>query len=498
MSEALLEVRGGVKRYGGVLANADVNLTVRAGEIHALMGENGAGKSTLVNILYGITRPDAGEVRWRGAPFLARNPAQARGMGIGVVFQKFSLFEPLTVWENLRLAVALSDDALEGELTRLDERYGLRVAARRRVDELSAGERQRVEIVRCLLQKPTLLIMDEPTSVLTPAEVGRLFELLRSLAADGCAVLFISHKLKEIAAVCGRATVLRRGRTVAQVEVSAVTDEELVGLMLGGASAGAAPARRDGAAADGETRLELRDVREGGVRVPSLALKRGCVTGVAGIAGNGQEALVRYVSGETTGRPESVRWEGEAIGGWGVARRARVGILSVPTDRYRTAAVGALSLAENGLLGCMAPERLAPRGFLRRARLRAFAESVAREFDVKVEAGRGAETLAAALSGGNLQKFVVGRAVLQQPAVLVAANPTWGVDVASARFIRRRLRGIADAGAAVLVASEDLDELFEVADEIAVINRGALSAPMAMRESLTAMEVGALMAGEGG
>lgn len=495
MSAEILSVRDLRKRYGAVRANDGVALAVQAGEVHALIGENGAGKSTLINILYGIAQADSGEILWRGEAVRIKNPAHARALGIGVVFQKFSLFEPMTVLENIRLAVSLPADALRAALRRLADSYGLQVELERRVDTLSAGEKQRVEIIRCLLQEPALLVMDEPTSVLTPVEVEQLFALLRTLAADGRAVLFISHKLNEVEALCRRLTVLRGGKTVAQMDMEGVGRDDLVRLMVGDALSGNAPEKRAAEAVAGAPLLELRQLRQQdltvALKVDSLALKRGCITGIAGIAGNGQELLLRCINGEAPSAADSVLLDGQPIGGWRVPQRVRAGILSVPTDRYHTASVGGLTLADNTLLGCMRQEEYEWRGLLRRERMQAAAQGIIADFKV---AAPGAHARAGELSGGNLQKFIIGRAIGQQPRVLAVSNPTWGVDVQSALFIRRALRQMAAQGAALLVISEDLDELFEIADEIAVINGGVVHPPQAVAAALTVQGVGAQMA----
>ncbi|MCH9757857.1 MAG: ATP-binding cassette domain-containing protein [Proteobacteria bacterium] len=495
----MLEARDIDKRYGNTQANAGVTLRVRPGEIHALIGENGAGKSTLVNILYGIAQADRGAVFWQDEQVVIKNPTYARALGIGVVFQKFSLFEPLTVLENMMLAVAGSAAELQAAMENLAARYGLRVEGGRRVSTLSAGEKQRVEIIRCLLQKPSLLIMDEPTSVLTPLEVEQLFVLLKALAADGCAILFISHKLNEIEALCQRATVLRRGKTVAEVDMAGIGRHDLIALMLGEvleentegyrwqqkATATRTPAK---------PLLQLQKIRHRVgdlvLQIDDLTLKGGCVLGIAGIAGNGQEPLVQCINGEIATARDCVLLGQQAIGDWSVAARVQAGILSAPTDRYHTASVGSLSLADNTLLGCVRQQYYTPYGFIHQSRLQQFADEIIQTFNVVAP---NAQAAAMSLSGGNLQKFIIGRAVLQQPQVFVAANPTWGVDVQSALFIRRTLCRMADAGAAVVVVSEDLDELFEMADEIAVINNGKLSPPAPLTATLTPLVIGEQM-----
>lgn len=496
MSSPLLVASDIYKHYGEVRANDGVSLSVNEGELHALIGENGAGKSTLINILYGITRADKGEISWRGQPITIKSPSYARSLGIGVVFQKFSLFNPLTVMDNIALAIAKPRDKLLAELNQLCERYGLQVDATRRVDTLSAGEKQRIEIIRCLLQEQTLLIMDEPTSVLTPVEVEQLFVLLRALSNDGCTIIFISHKLNEVESLCQRVTVLRRGKTVVATDLAATKRDDLVHFMVGDTVENESHLVRQ--SIDEKTQVPLLQLQKlhcddnvSPLNIECLNIKQYHITGIAGIAGNGQEQLLQCINGERCSQQASVVFDGKCIGSWDVEKRLRAGILSVPTDRYHTASVGGLTLIENTLLGCMHNEQYAPRGILCRHKMTEFAEAIIADFNVATPSS---QNVAGALSGGNLQKFIIGRAIKQGPRVLVIANPTWGVDVQSALFIREQLRYLAQTGVAILVISEDLDELFEIADDIAVINNGTISPSMPVTDSLSAIDIGALMA----
>ena len=509
----MLEARGVCKSYGDLRANDNIHLVVRAGEKHALIGENGAGKSTLVNIIYGAAQADSGEIRWRGEPASINSPQAARKLGVGVIFQHFALFESMTVAENIRLGLdarAYQTSGDESEMRRLSGKYRLHINPARRIAELSVGEKQRVEILRCLLQEPQLLILDEPTSVLTPAEARALFELLEQLADEGRGVLFISHKLHEVEALCDKATVLRGGRSVFECKVADTNRDELIRKMVGvgdeedgdsprlpsfprrreslrtpGAQEIPACAGMTGESAEVTERkddvlFQLRDVdlpaqNVGGdrLRVGELALKKGVITGVAGIAGNGQDELLNVVSGERIAPCANVVFNKQQIGEWGVAQRVAAGVLTIPTERHGRAAVGEMTLAENALFCRSDSDTLLQNGIIN---LRAAAESaraIINRFEVAAE---GARAAAASLSGGNLQKFIVGRALMQNPPVLAAANPTWGVDVRAAAFIHRQITKLRDNGAAVLIISEDLDELFSLCDEIAVINRGMLSA----------------------
>jgi simple sugar transport system ATP-binding protein len=495
----LLALAGIVKRFPGCLANDHIDLAVDAGRIHALLGENGAGKSTLVKIIYGVLRPDGGTLRWRGAPVTITNPAHARRLGIGMVFQHFSLFEALTVAENI--ALGLTDRASRRDLKRrisaIGERYGLSLEADRAVHDLSVGERQRIEIVRCLLQAPRLLIMDEPTSVLTPPEIASLFETLRRLAHEGCAILYISHKLAEIAALCDAATVLRQGRVVGTVDPRHASARQLAELMIGGALA--TPARRTRPASGTRPRLSvdrlsLATARDVGadLREVSFTVGAGEILGIGGVAGNGQSELMAALTGETLApRADAIRIDDVAAGRLGVDARRALGACFVPEERHGHGAVAAMSLADNAFLSGHVRQALARLGLIDRRRTTAFAADVIGRFDVRTN-GPAAE--ARALSGGNLQKFVVGREVLQQPHVLVVSQPTWGVDASAAAAIHQALLDLAAAGSAIVIISQDLDEILTLSDRIAIIAGGRLSRPRPTAE-VSVAEIGLLMGG---
>ncbi len=476
----LLEAREIVKRFGDFTANDRVSLRLRPGEIHALLGENGAGKSTLVKILYGSLQPTAGQLRWRGRPVVVPDPAAARRLGIGMVFQHFSLFEALTVVENIALAAPGTFDlrSLAQRVERVSAAYGLPLDPVAVVADLPVGVRQRIEVVRCLLQEPRLLIMDEPTAVLTPQEARQLFVTLRRLAGDGCAVLYISHRLEEVREMCHRATILRQGRVVADVDPRSETVPSLARRMVGAdVQAVTAEARE----APGPAAITVTDVSlpPGGafgvaLRHVSLEVRSGQVMAVAGVAGNGQSELFEVLSGERPApTPDSVTIAGQPCGAWDITERRRLGAAFVPEERLGHSAVPGFGLSENVLLTRHASnDHLVRTGFVSGNRIRALAERVSARFDVR-SSRRDQE--AGALSGGNLQKFVVGRELDRKPRVLVINQPTWGVDAGAAALIRQALVDRAREGSAVLVISQDLDEIFEIADRIAVISRGALS-----------------------
>ncbi|MBK7743171.1 MAG: ABC transporter ATP-binding protein [Betaproteobacteria bacterium] len=491
-----LRLSGITKIYPSVVANDGIDLTVLPGEIHAVLGENGAGKSTLMKIIYGVVRPDAGTIRWNGDAVTIANPARARRLGIGMVFQHFSLFETLTVAENIVLALDTDGGGdLPARIRDVSAHYGLPLDPDRHVHTMSVGERQRVEIVRCLLQDPKLLIMDEPTSVLTPQAVERLFETLRTLAAEGCSILYISHKLDEIRALCHRATVLRAGRVTGTCDPRHESATSLARMMIGGdlphPEHRAAPARGDGALVVSNLSLPADDPFGTDLHQINLAVHAGEIVGIAGVSGNGQKELLAALSGERTiADAAAIVLNGRPAGTLDAAQRRSLGFGFVPEERLGRGAVPDMSLAENTLLTAHR-HALARHGFVRHGAARDFALATIADFNVK--AG-GAQAVARSLSGGNLQKYIVGREIRQHPRVLVAAQPTWGVDVGAAAQIRQALLDLRDAGVAVLVISEELDELFEICDRIAVIAQGRLSEARP-RADTHAGEIGLLMSG---
>ncbi|MGY9047305.1 ABC transporter [Puniceibacterium antarcticum] len=496
MADTLLSLRGLTKAYPGVVANDDISFDIRVGEVHALLGENGAGKSTLVKMIYGLVKPDKGEMTLGGAPYVPAEPKAARASGVSMVFQHFSLFEALSVAENVALGMENPPKTrdLAKQIRDVSENYGLPLDPFRIVGTLSAGERQRVEIIRCLLQKPRLLIMDEPTSVLTPQEVEILFATLRKLSAEGTAILYISHKLEEIRALCDHATILRLGKKVATCTPADSTARELGELMVG--SSFASPVARNHAS--GAVLLEVQNLTlpaPGAFGTPlrgiSFSVKAGEVLGLGGVAGNGQDELLAALSGERLSDPGSVTLKGTDVSRAAPMARRDAGLLSAPEERLGHAAAPAMSLIENGLLTAARREGLVSGGFVNWAKARLFAEKVIKDFDVRTPSPG---TAAGALSGGNLQKFVIGREILQRPDVLVVNQPTWGVDAAAAAAIRQSLLDLAAKGAAIIVISQDLDELMEVSDRFGALNEGRLSTIRPVAE-LNMEQIGLMMGG---
>ena len=483
------------RRYPGVVANADVDLVVQPGEIHAVLGENGAGKSTLMKIIYGAVQPDAGGVRFDGQEVRIDSPQAARALGIAMVFQHFSLFGSLTVAENVWLGLdrALTLDEVTRRIGEQARAYGLEIDPHRLVCTLGVGEMQRVEIIRALLTHPRLLILDEPTSVLTPQAVQALFGVLRKLAAEGCSILYISHKLHEIRALCTACTVLRAGRVTGTCDPRGESNASLSRMMIGAEP----PALPQRTGEPGEVRLAVQ-----GLTLPaqeqfgtdlhalSLTVRAGEIVGVAGVSGNGQRELLYALSGEDRRAPaQAIVLEGAPVGRWPPGRRRRAGMHFVPEERLGRAAVPGLGLDRNLLL--TRTESVSRLGWVRVAALRAQARRIVERFGVKAA---GVETTAQSLSGGNLQKYIVGREIDAAPRVLLVAQPTWGVDVGAQARIHAELLALRDAGCAILVVSEELEELFALSDRLVVMARGRLSPSVPVAEA-TVERIGAWMSG---
>ncbi|WP_077049055.1 ABC transporter ATP-binding protein [Pseudomonas sp. KK4] len=495
-----LQLRTITKRYPGCLANDAIDLSIAPGEIHALLGENGAGKSTLMKIIYGVVHADAGEMLWQGQRVNLRNPAQARSLGIGMVFQHFSLFETLSVAQNIALAMgaaAGTPKQLEPKIREVSQRYGMPLEPERLIHSLSIGERQRVEIIRCLMQDIRLLILDEPTSVLTPQEADDLFVTLRRLAAEGCSILFISHKLGEVRALCHSATVLRGGRVAGHCVPAECSDQQLARLMVGEA----AGLITDYPKAKGtEAFLQIKglswhnpDPFGCSLTDIDLEVRSGEIVGIAGVAGNGQDELLALLSGEqrlSHDAGATISFGGHPVAHWPPDARRRHGLAFVPAERLGHGAVPELSLADNALLTAF-QQGLVSKGLVQRRKVEALAQDIIQRFGVKTP---DSQAPARSLSGGNLQKFILGREILQQPKLLVAAHPTWGVDVGAAATIHRALIALRDAGAAILVISEDLDELFQIGDRLGALCGGRLS-PLQATADTCLIDVGGWMAG---
>lgn len=495
---ARLELEDITKVFPATIANDQVNLSIEAGEIHALLGENGAGKSTLVKMIYGVMQPDQGTMRWEGQEITIDKPHTARQLGIGMVFQHFSLFDSMTVLENVALGINEKGPlpALAERIIEISERYGLPLDPARAIHTLSVGERQRVEIVRCLLQNPNLIIMDEPTSVLTPQEVEILFVTLRQLREEGRSILYISHKLDEIKVLCDRATILRAGKIVGACDPAQESARSMAQMMVG--SEIHIPERRLASEA-GDDRLVVRNLSlsSGDVFVADLdavnfSVKSGEIFGIAGVAGNGQNNLLSALAGERLAPdPQALTIDGRAVGHLGPHKRRKLGLAFVPEERLGHGTVPEMSLADNTVLSGHGVSDLVKRGWLRFSKANALAHKIIEAFDVR---SGGTKAEAKSLSGGNLQKFIIGRELLKNPKLLIVAQPTWGVDAAAAAQIHQALMDLRDQGCAILVVSQDLDELFAISDRIAVMSHGRLS-PASPTHRLTVDQVGLYMGG---
>ena len=499
----LLEVRGLTKIFGTLTACDHIDLNIAKGEIHALLGENGAGKSTLVKMLFGSLEPNSGEIFWDGKAVRITSPGVAKKLGIGMVFQHFSLFEALTAAENI--ALSLNDGSpistIAAKARALSFSYGLPLDPDSLVGDLSVGERQRIEIIRCLLQTPQLIILDEPTSVLTPQEADKLFETLERLRSEGKSILYISHRLEEVKRICDSATVLRHGKVVGHCNPREETAASLARMMVGSEVKAVERAPAEGI----ETALALLEIR-GLTRKPAtpfaiplkninLTVRAGEVIGIAGVAGNGQGEFFESVSGEVLQQDAgSVRIRGKDAGALSITGRRLMGAAFVPEERLGHGAAPRMKLSENLLLSRHATDGKAfvgSGGMVKNSAVYSAAQRIITAMDVRKSAP---DPEAAALSGGNLQKFIVGRELDRKPSVMIVNQPTWGVDAGAAARIRQALIELARSGSAVLVISQDLDELFELSDAIAVMHNGELSAPLPIAEA-TFEKIGLLMGG---
>ena len=485
------------KEFGSVRANKDISINVKSSQIHALLGENGAGKSTLVKIIYGLLQPDSGGMTFLNKEFSPKSPKDARALGVGMVFQHFSLFEPLTAFENIILGLdkELGEKELSASVIKLSESYGLEVNLSSFIGDLSAGERQRVEIIRALIQKPKLLIMDEPTSVLTPFECESLFRTLKKLASEGTSILYISHKLKEIADLCDTASVLRKGELVGEYDPKKMTAKELGEIMVGQSlfepKRPFVTNKNDRVLA--LTTNEVKPDTQFGVTLKNIDLEvyQSEILGIGGVAGNGQEELMQILTGEKIDQSVSLKYMDNDIQMRNPRERREMGLAFAPEERLGHAAVANLNLLENSLITDPKKRFLKKMGFINFVELNLYTNEIIEKFNVKTT---GASALASSLSGGNLQKFVVGRELGQKPSLFVVNQPTWGVDALSAANIRQAIVEIANMGAAIILISQDLDEILEISNKVAFLTNGNLSRPTNTAD-IKSDEIGAIMGG---
>nr|WP_223243849.1 ABC transporter ATP-binding protein [Streptomyces sp. CBMA156] len=496
-----VELRGITKRFPGVVANHDINLTVRTGTVHALMGENGAGKSTLMKILYGMQKPDEGTIAINGEPCEFNTPGDAIARGVGMVHQHFMLADNLTVWEN----VVLGGEKLHGigarakaKIREISDQYGLGVRPDALVEDLGVADRQRVEILKVLYRGARILILDEPTAVLVPQEVDALFDNLRDLKSEGVTVIFISHKLHEVLAVADAISVIRRGTTVGDADPKAVTARQLAELMVGAELP--SPESRESTVTD-TVMLDVEGLRiaktdaEGIERVVlddiSLRIHKGEILGIAGVEGNGQAELVEAIMGMLPLNAGTVTLDGEDLSGAQTRSRREAGIGYIPEDRHRHGLLLEAPLWENRILGHVTEAPNSKGLLLDRAAARTDTWRIVEEYDVRTP---GIEVTAASLSGGNQQKLIIGREMSHRPKLLIAAHPTRGVDVGAQAQIWEHIRVAQRAGLAVLLISADLDELIGLSDTIRVVYRGRLVAD-ADPATVTAEDLGTAMTG---
>jgi general nucleoside transport system ATP-binding protein len=495
-----VEMRGITKRFPGVLANERVDFDVRSGEVHALLGENGAGKSTLMKVLYGLYHPDEGDILLNGKPVNISSPTDAIELGIGMIHQHFMLVQTMTVAENVALGLPSSRGALT-DLDRVSKRilelasiYGLKIDPGAYIWQLSVGQQQRVEIIKALYRGAALLILDEPTAVLTPSEVDELFVIMRQMVRDGHALIFISHKLHEVVEISQRVTVLRDGRKIGTRPTSETTKQDLANWMVGRDIA-FAPDR--GKTDLRETRLQLDNVFCGsdrgtpGLRGVSLDVRSGEILGIAGVSGNGQRELAEVITGLRKVTSGSIALEGKDVTGLPAAELTDRMLSYIPEERMRDGMIKEFTIAENMILREHNKPPYSRAGFLNLPEISRHTDELIASFHVKTPSR---ETLAKDLSGGNIQKVVLARELSRLPRAIVAAQPTRGLDIGATEYVRGRLLEQRHAGTAILLISEDLDEILALADRIAVIYEGQIM-DVLRREDATPKKIGLLMAG---
>ena len=504
MSEYAIEMLGITKTFPGIIANDNVDLRIRTNEVHAILGENGAGKSTLMSVLFGAYAPDSGEIRIKGKKVEIKNPNIATELGIGMVHQHFKLVHNYTVTENIVLGreprnrfgiVSLAQ--AEKKVSELSRRYGLSVDPRAKIDDITVGQQQRVEILKTLYSDSDIIILDEPTAVLTPQEIDELMDIIRTLKKEGKTIVLITHKLKEIKAVADRCSVLRRGRFIGCVDITPETEEQELATMMVGRSVrfdiDKAPCRPGGAVLEIKN-LSVKDsVGTMKVKDLSLTVRRGEIMGVAGVDGNGQSELLYALSGLSPVAGGEIILSGRVINKDTIMERIEEGMGHIPEDRRKHGLVAGLTVAENLALKDFNSDKYSgPFGMLNFRAMEENAEKLISEFDIRT--AQGAVTEAGSLSGGNQQKVIVAREISLSPDVLLIAQPTRGLDVGAIEYIRKRIVEERDKGRAILLVSFELDEIMNLCDRIATISKGSIVGVFD-RDEVTSEEIGLMMTG---
>jgi len=489
------------KEFPGVVANDHITLNLRKGEIHALLGENGAGKSTLMGILFGLYQADQGVIRIRGKEVQITNPNIANDLGIGMVHQHFKLVHNFTITENIILGIepksgiVMDIKSAAERIKGLSKRYNLNVDPYAKIEDVSVGMQQRVEILKMLYRNAEILIFDEPTAVLTPQEIQELIKIMKNLVDEGKSVILITHKLKEIKAVADRCTVIRRGKLIGTVDVAAVSEAKMAEMMVG-RQVSFKVDKQD--RQSGETILKVKNLsvlnnrRVLGLKNFSLEVHAGEIVGIAGVDGNGQSELVEAITGLRQAESGKILLKGKDITNAAIRSRINKGIAHIPEDRQKRGLVLDYSIEENMVIEIYDRQPFSKNGLLNRKAIRNYTEDIMKNFDVR--SGQGAESPARSLSGGNQQKAIVGREMELNPEVLIAVQPTRGLDVGSVEYIHKRLIEQRDKGKAVLLVSLELDEILNVSDRIAVVSNGELIGTVNASET-NENEVGLMMAG---
>lgn len=489
------------KEFSGIVANDDITLRLQRGEIHALLGENGAGKSTLMGILFGMYQADRGTIKVNGQETRISNPNVANKLGIGMVHQHFKLVEKFTVTENMilgsepRKGLVIDIKAAAQRIEKLSQLYGLNVDPYAKIENISVGMQQRVEILKMLYRDAEVLIFDEPTAVLTPQEIGDFEKILKNLIAEGKSIILITHKLKEIKAAAHRCTVIRRGKTIGMVDVAEASEAQMAEMMVGRQVSFKVDKQ---VSTPGEVVLQLDSLsiknnkKLNALTNFSLDIRAGEIVGIAGVDGNGQAELIEGITGLRKVESGNVWFQGQDITGMGIRDRIERGIAHIPEDRHKRGLVLDYTLEENMILEVYHREPFSKRGLLHKPSIRKYANRILESFDVR--SGQGAVSVARSLSGGNQQKAIIGRELELNPVLLIAVQPTRGLDVGSIEYIHKRLIEHRDQGKAVLLVSLELEEVINVSDRIAVVNNGELIGIVDSKDT-NEQEIGLMMAG---